>query len=860
MDFDENDILATNEFIKAPILEGEVPKEYNEEFKKYYKDKNLEEENDPTNILATNKFEMSNGNNNNNSNVVRKKKEIKTYVSIDSRDRDKLIYAKPNYFKIFLGKTFYNVKSIRLASIEFPNTNAVINSTNNNIYWRNKEDIDDDIVDDKTQTYPVYNVQLRIGSYISTSLQNEITKKLQTIKRKNKVGDFHYFLVNLDVDTDIVSFTSLILTQLSNNPLKVTVNLGLVTVDAPSHGYETGDIIYILGAKNLAGITTSTLTGAHSIIRIDPDKFQYEVNVKAGETAIGGGNTVQIGKEAPFQLLFGENQHSVAQNLGYPLENSSERIDTFIKAIENVYFVQVRLQSPHNFTNTTTYVGQQCSLLNTEAQIGSTSIDGNRIIGKVIDANTILVQVNGRINFSTFQKGTLKFPTTSATELPIESISNSNETVLVTTFTEHNFELDDIGIPITFYNTISTPSFNGSNVLYSVFSPTQIILQGNVLLNGAYNVNNRGAGGSMSRHSVLETVYLTLTGVTPGLQTLFTCNNHGFVIKAGDKVQFYNLQTNPLLSGTYTIYDVPSNDSFRINFQTTSVDLENIQKGIATVGTQIIKLTYPYHQFNRIINITNSPVSGKIRIETQFVHNLQTNDKVRIMQTNSTPSLDDGDYEVTVIENDTFDIPYPPGLISPGTSGIIGMSHSFYLYGASGFGGISANAINNKLHTVREIYDEHNFAFTCEDFSTSQTKGGGNNLFISSLFHGFAGKQENTKNSLLNRSINLEGENYAFLCCPQLATMMNTGDVRNVFARITLDQSPGSMVFSFLSNPKTFDTAPLNQLSELEFSVSNWDNTLYEFNDMDYSFSLEITEIKDITDGFNLSSRRGVTE
>jgi hypothetical protein len=83
--------------------------------------------------------------------------------------------------------------------------------------------------------------------------------------------------------------------------------------------------------------------------------------------------------------------------------------------------------------------------------------------------------------------------------------------------------------------------------------------------------------------------------------------------------------------------------------------------------------------------------------------------------------------------------------------------------------------------------------------------------------------------------------------------------VRNVFARITLDQSPGSMVFSFLSNPKTFDTVPFNQLSELEFSIVNWDNTLYEFSDLDYSFTLEITEEIDITDGFNLSSRRGTT-
>ena len=60
-------------------------------------------------------------------------------------------------------------------------------------------------------------------------------------------------------------------------------------------------------------------------------------------------------------------------------------------------------------------------------------------------------------------------------------------------------------------------------------------------------------------------------------------------------------------------------------------------------------------------------------------------------------------------------------------------------------------------------------------------------------------------------------------------------------------------------NPKIFDTAPLYELTELEFSVVNYDNTLYEFNDLDYSFVLEITEEIDVTEAFNYSSRRGIS-
>jgi hypothetical protein len=68
------------------------------------------------------------------------------------------------------------------------------------------------------------------------------------------------------------------------------------------------------------------------------------------------------------------------------------------------------------------------------------------------------------------------------------------------------------------------------------------------------------------------------------------------------------------------------------------------------------------------------------------------------------------------------------------------------------------------------------------------------------------------------------------------------------------------MVFSYLSNPKVFDSVPLNQLNELEFSILNYDGTEYEFNDLDYSFTLQITEVIDITDNFNLSSKRGIID
>lgn len=879
MNIDENDILLTNQFIPQPDVTSEVPDEFNEEFQKYYKNQiakeeekklrdaldrtsirsihsqNFDENTDANNIMNTNMLQMDKQT---TGSLVRKVREQKTYVSVDSRDRDKVKYTKPNFFQVFLGQTFYNVKQVRLASIEFPNTNAVINSTNNGFYWRNQEDRDDNIIDNITKTYPVYSVNLRIGSYITTSLQNEMTSKLASLKRKNKTGDFHYFIVDLDVDTDIVTLTSLILTQLPNNPVNVTAGLGLITINAPGHGYKTGDIVYIVGVKNLAGITAASLGSAHLITVLNNDTFQYEINVKAGETAIGGGNTVKSGRLAPFQVLFGDNSNTLAPNIGFPLENSSQRIDTYIKTLVNFYQVKIVTTENHNFLNA---IGQICQI----AGAGTTpSIDGNRVITKVIDNVTFLVSVNIKLSFGVTNTGQITF---DGRTINIASISNNDiDTVLVETFTNHNYTVTDIDKTVQFYDTTSVPSFDQQNTIYSVLSTTRLIIPGLVLDGGDTIVTQYGDGGAIPLYNPFESSTHTITGMINGTTTTITCPNHG--LKVGDRIKFYNLVTSPSItqasSGIHSVYTILDANTFTINFLTTSYDVDVINKEEAYIGLSTITVTFPYHGFNAVSII--EPVvdlidpSYNVEITTQLPHGLQTGDKVRVMQTDTSPPIDGGGYVVKYIDSDTFRIIFPGGIgISTGNNGIIGMSNEFYIYGATDVGGIESNAINKMKYNVRDIIDEHTFTFDSSSFASSTSKGGSNNVFISSLRHGFNGVQTNTKNSLLNRSINLEGENYAFLCCPQLATMKNTGNVKDIFARITLDQSPGSMVFNFLSNPKEFDTVPLNALSELEFSIVNWDNTRYEFSDLDYSFVLEITEVVDTTESFNFSSRRGVT-
>jgi hypothetical protein len=885
MDIDENDLLYSNTFVPVPELSNEVSSDNNSEFKKYYEKERsineekklrdsiermsirsirLDEENDDQSLMNTNRFTKGNGSVNVKSSKTRRTKEVVTYVSIDSRDRNRILYIKPSHFKLFLGKSFYNVKSIRLASVEFPNTNAVINNLNHNIYWTNQEDIQLNKINAITNTYPEYDVQLRIGSYISSSLQTEMTSKMAAVKRRDKIGDYHYFLITLDIDTDIVTFTSLILTQLTNNSIQTSVNTSIIEVRLVNHGYNDGENIYLQGVKPLAGIPSNVLNTIHKIVKINDNTFRFEINVKAAETLQGGGNTCKAGRIAPFKFLFGEKSATIAPNIGYPLENSSDLIKTYIRSIANLYQAVINTKTPHGLTSSN--LGDVCVV---NASGTTPSLDGNKRITQILSSTAFYVRLDNVLFLESYDTGQVTINTNT---FNIQSISNvASNTILVTTFTEHNYTINDINSSVTLYSTTTTPNLDETYTIFNVFDTTSFVIPGS-LPDGGFSPPSGstglpGADGYIPRNNPLLTHTALITNIIQGISTTtFICPNHK--LNPGDTIRFIDLISFPdLTKNTTTVLAVPDNDTFVINIILNSYDQTNITSGIAKVGTGFTTVSFPGHGFNKIVSIQNTTgfPSGQtygnlLLVQTQLPHNYTTNNMVRIQQTNTTPIIDGG-YNITVTSTDKFTIPYSFPIASPGNYGITSFDQDFYLYGCTLTGGIDPTNINSKSFTVRDIIDANTFTFYNKNYQANVTEyGGGNNVYISSLLHGFNGQQTNTKNSLLNRSINLQGENYSFLCCPQLATMMNTGNVKNVFARISLDQSPGSMVFSYLSNPKIFDTVPLSQLNDLEFSILNYDGTEYEFNDLDYSFTLEITEVVDVTDNFQLSSKRGIVD
>ena len=993
MDIDPNDLLSTNVFINQPILEETVSDETNEEFKRFYiSNKEKQEEDSITSKLKLRKKGPNESNNNNESNYSnysnesnysnysnesnesnneltqnkvtnkvtnRYRKDIKTLVSIDSRDRNKTTYPLPSNFKIFLGRTFYNVREVKLVSVEFPNTDAVINSKNNLIYWRNQEDIQLDIIDNITKTYPVYKATLRTGSYVINSLQTELTTELGLIKRSNPNKPYyHYFVVTLDYDTDVVTFISLILSQLTVNPLTTLVNTGIITVNAPNHGFTSGQEVYILGATTVAGIPGTKINGFQKVSIISSAIFQFEVNINASETLTGGGNVVKTGTQAPFQFLYGEYSNTVAQNIGYPLENSSNLISTNLSSIRNYYLIEITMVGG-SFETSLDYIGNTLILQNTGGYldnngVAGNSIDGVNVISNVLSTNTILVSLSttlyntiyvnqienndgtgsivtrtsgyivGNVINSTestvvlqtllrrsdnYYKGwwirissgncinnvrlitdyvsltnTITVNSSFTSDLvindtfylysaptlvfnssvySISTIKNySVNCILYTFFTSHNYNYSDIsiGTSVTFYNTTTNPVSDGSKTILGIPSSNSFYTVGHLLTGGDATTTTPGAIGYISSHNLLTTKTLLISNVEIAMGSLtyiITTTQHDLTI--GDSISINNLIVTPILSGVYTVHSIPDAYTFTIDFVSTNIDVNSISS--AYIGTDLVTLTFPGHGFNTIISVANDISPNTAIITTQLPHNLTSGSLVRIMQTGIS-YIDNNSYTITYVSSDTFQISVtlPSGYILNSTTGILGMSNSFRLYGCPTIGGINASFLNNVQITINKIIDANTLNFHLYNAFATLTVTSGNNVYISSFLHGFTASQKNTKNNILSRSINLEGENYSFLCCPQLSSMLNTGNVKDIFARIILDQAPGTMVFNFLSNPKTFEIVPLDKLDTLDFSILNYDNSYYIFNDLDFSFTLEITEVVDTSDNFNISSKRGITD
>jgi hypothetical protein len=765
---------------------------------------------------------------------------------------------------------------------------------------------------------PKYFVEVQPGSYTAKTLTKQMQKSLRLEKRRGGIGQFHYYDVDVSLDTDVMTFDSVLTKQLGSGALSTTASSNIITVSSIAHGFKTGDRVKMINVRTLAGITGTILSGNFIIKVLDFNTFTYEVNERAIETAEGGGNRIQTGQDSPFKFTLDTENTLIQFNTGFANEDSSEYIgaenpittkilDVSALSIEGK-FIRITTDTPHGlFQSNVIEISEITTGYPSKITTATPHLISVPIIINLVDTNCVPT-LNRTLN--AIPSG----PNTFFVEENVKVAGNSGvliyggDTVAVSGIKTTpdiqrvpSFFVENITDPYTFDIRFFASNLDQSSVDTGIVRTEQVFIHHP---NHKFNQISR-ITPSGSNFAILKTLiehnfvggYNENSNVVlgpVGTNTIdITYTNHG--LSVSDEVTLTQSTTNPSVNGTYKIQIVDL-DTFRINFVVSSI----------TAGTVIVA-------FGDIINISSSNslprIDGFYRAQNRFaitgittgttsvsITTVQDNDweigdTVTLSGTNCSPPLD-GDFTIFgVVNPGTFailvDFPIVNSgntgaainrnemriktnfeIITPGTSAVLGRDLSVIHYRieaetltGDNLGGIDMRYLNGVRKEIFKLIDKDNYMVRSGgSHATKAISKGGSNVRVSSEIHGYRPVQGNTDTGddkgELFRSISLEGEKYLFLQVSNLETITtNSSNIKNVFAKLLLDQSPGFMIFnSFVSAPKEFDH-PIPSISSLDLNIITSKGIRFNFNDIDFSLTLRITEIIEQTDNMNVNSR-----
>lgn len=771
--------------------------------------------------------------------------------------------------------------------------------------------------------YPFYLDPITPGNYTASTIVSRIGSDLSKIKRNNGKGQYHYFDVTVNLDTDVISFDSVITTQLSLNSLSTVAGSTTITVNQLGHGFKTGDRVKMIGVQTLSGIDSSILNGNFTVNVLDFNTFTYEVNIRANATQDGGGNTIQSGKDAPFRLLFDTENTRIQFNIGFPDENSSGYIGTSdpftTKNLQISNIIPISGNTKLRITTDVNHNLEQCSIANivsistgNNPEVTTMSPHGILIPTLVSIRNTNSIpRIDG--NFYVTPTGTNTFTVnrTVSTSGNIGQVLYFGDQIKIFGLrTTPNilssggvFFIENIPSPNQFdisfvidtidYSSLQTSSIGTSQVTVSHLSHgfntiTSIINNSTNFVSCVTQLQNSLLGYRITGVSIIDGPLGTNT---------IDINLASHRLSTSDSIIIQDSTTVPNVNGVYNI-QVVTQDIVRVNFVHSSFvsGTATILSGDKVALTKTNSLPrvdgyYPIHNRLIITGITSGSSHSTITVSTP--HNWVIGDVINVVESNSVPNLL-GYYTITsVIDQYNFIISLnytisTPGsfgisvntsrfqinttfssLTTQGTYGILGRDLDIIHYRATSntnnIGGIPLSTINKFQRSIVKLIDSNTYIIrTSGEFASFNETGGGTDVRTSSHIDGFRSIQSNTfsgsTDTNLYRSINLAGQSYLFLVSPNLDTISNSSGISNVFAKLLLSESPGFMIYnSFVSAPKEFDF-PIPSIDKLKLQVLTSQGYPFNLNNINYSISLEITEIMYYIPGTYTTSRTGLTD
>ncbi len=104
---------------------------------------------------------------------------------------------------------------------------------------------------------------------------------------------------------------------------------------------------------------------------------------------------------------------------------------------------------------------------------------------------------------------------------------------------------------------------------------------------------------------------------------------------------------------------------------------------------------------------------------------------------------------------------------------------------------------------------------------------------------GFTSDKINVASATSDQIINLAGENFVFLTIEKFGSIRSTETIQDIFGKIVWNIPPKFICYQgFVANPILFPE-PINNLDRFHVRFRQQDGSLYDFNGIDHSFSVE---------------------
>ena len=740
---------------------------------------------------------------------------------------------------------------------------------------------------------PVYTCNITEGNYNINTICTEIQTQMKKVLRGDNTT-FHYFYITPNLDTDLITFESLITTELDLNPISTVKSNYIISVKTLNLDIITGNLFRILNSTSVGGISSIVLNDEFKITPIRGG-FKYTVTTKASTTSTGGGNSVVIGKPDSFKFLFSKLNRfnlptylgSLQRPLGFFGEESNEFLNsTNSKPLSTVSFPIVDITPGNtttihitgtlnnviipvtnlvvtNITNNIITVSTP-HLLTFESQIqlfclncilsnGSKTnltqlvqvlsisqytlkiINSSKIISVISLSGTSLIKYGDRIRLQGISLNSNVKNYLGNNQFYVESISGStfviNYHTSGFTFIIENSITNISGISLNTPNPYVTTSLIKVNHPNHTFNEITQIL--------CFNTANTISIICKFNHSLtnFQLNFINLVPFTNPDYILVTTYIYNTILNVGDFIDIYirGLTFGDPLQGKYT--------AEVISFSNHSGLLYNISFIIYFPG-----FTFPhgsdgsFYEYSiykpLVISGTNTVLNDLNGIYYIYSSDTHSSNISNIFSPNA-------------ITNENINFPNGKGFINTKNNDIRLFRVSSNI-GASTVADVPLSVINNYNRSIRLI-DINNYYISVDNFFFfgGSVQFGGNSVTISSDLHGFGNTLCNTKdwtvNTTVARKVALEGDNYVFLSIPQPkmdSVVVNpSSDVSDVFAQILLSESPGNIIFnSFVSVPYLFDPL-LPTIDSFEIKVLYTDSNLYDFKDTDFSITLKVTEV-----------------